>query len=145
MREMLDSKFEKLMIMHNRDYDKVMNIYHEMYNIDYLDDIIKGVRQPSDHVHGSGVFCNRTFQTNLGRSSPPRNIDQELPGRFPRPSATHSLFNEGNSYKGKRYPLEAIENLCVANANRSMLHFAAYDPRSWSELIDIWEADVVRA
>lgn len=47
--------------MHNRDYDKVMNIYHEMYNIDYLDDIIKGVRQPSDHVHGSGVFCNRTF------------------------------------------------------------------------------------
>ena len=34
--------------MHNRDYDKVMNIYHEMYNIDYLDDIIKGVRQPSD-------------------------------------------------------------------------------------------------
>lgn len=26
-----------------------------------------------------------------------------------------------------------------------MLNLAAYDPRSWSELIDVWEADAERA
>lgn len=41
MREMLDNDFEKLVTKHNRDYDIVMKIYHEMYNLDYLDDIVK--------------------------------------------------------------------------------------------------------
>ena len=41
MREMLDNDFEKLVTKHNRDYDIVMQIYHEMYNLDYLDDIVK--------------------------------------------------------------------------------------------------------
>lgn len=113
-----------------------MNIYHDMYNLDYLDDIMKGVKPPSD------ILKTQTFEimfmevesSVIGQSrptwvvSPPRNIDHDLLGIFPRPPLTHQLLNKGNYYKGKRYPLEDIKNLLVANANRSMLNLAAYDP-----------------
>ena len=93
MREMLDNEFKKLMIIHNHDYDKVMNIYQEMYNLDYLDDIIKGVKQPYNVLKNKStdiVFMEaESFVTEKSRPTwvvpPPRRIDQELPRRFPRP------------------------------------------------------------
>ena len=131
MREMLDNEFKKLIIIHNHDYDKVMNIYQEMYNLDYLDDIIKGVKQPYNVLKNKStdiVFMEaKSFVTEKSRPTwvvpPPRSIDQELPRRFPRPPEIHLLFNKGNSYKKKIYPLKAIGNLLIANANKSLLHY----------------------
>lgn len=56
MKELLDHEFEQLMIIHNRDHNMVMNIYHDMYNLDYLDDIMKGVRPSSD------ILKTQTFE-----------------------------------------------------------------------------------
>ena len=48
MKELLDHEFKQLMIIHNQDHKTIMNIYHDMYSLDYLDDIMKGVKPPFD-------------------------------------------------------------------------------------------------
>ena len=57
MKELLDHEFEQLMIIHNRDHNTVMNIYCDMYNLNYHDDIMKEVGLPSD------ILKTRTSET----------------------------------------------------------------------------------
>lgn len=56
----------------------VMKIYHEMYNLDYLDDIVKGKRKPSDILKNQNetVFIEVESSVNLDQfgSFPHREI-----------------------------------------------------------------------
>lgn len=120
---------------HNCDYTIVMPLYRKMYNLDVIEDILKGKRDPWEiftndentiFMEVESSVTGGTKQINW-QIPPPRNINQDIPGRFLWSQGHHPfVFKERWKYLGKIYHFESIKNLPIANAAGTILNIASW-------------------